>query len=240
MKTALFSLKSTEIPCIRVFLLEFTQFSLSLQKNEKFLRTTHCKNRGFYEETPAKTLSVAEFQRFLARQQHFSAKKAEKLRFLSIFFEFLKKFFLFRRSLAETEEIPAKKPGFLRTPSVFVTLYSLKDQHLSRIDAVLRQELEAMRRNLVKPLAISQKIVEIKRRQALEKLFELMDSDCDGCINSENLDISAINSQKLLVLAPFFCEMERIRCQFTRENFIETAEKFAKTLCLRDIRVLFD
>lgn len=67
-----------------------------------------------------------------------------------------------------------------------------------------------------------------------------MDSDNDGAITSETLDISQINCEKLTVFAPFLLEMEQTKREFSKENFVEAAEKFVETLCVRDIHIIFD
>lgn len=94
--------------------------------------------------------------------------------------------------------------------------------------------------NSYKPLDISNKIVMIKRKNMLEDLFKLFDSDKDGEISAENIDISKVQSKKLIVLAPFLHYVEKNAMRLKSEEFLQEIEKFIKGLSYQEIHILFD
>ena len=124
--------------------------------------------------------------------------------------------------------------------TVFQELYEDKNRKDLIVKNLLEKENTILMINSYKPLEISKKIVIMKRRFALQEIFELFDSDKDGEISSENIDISKIQSKKLIILAPFLYYIEKNERKLKVEEFIVESEKFCKGLSYQDLHVLFD
>jgi Ca2+-binding EF-hand superfamily protein len=56
----------------------------------------------------------------------------------------------------------------------------------------------------------TKKLIERRKRESFERIFKMLDSDSDGQISSNAIDISSIPSELLEVLGPLFCEMEEL------------------------------
>ena len=53
-------------------------------------------------------------------------------------------------------------------------------------------------------------IVERLKLQRFQALFRRLDSDGDGRISSQRIDISSLSHELLEVLTPLFCELEEL------------------------------
>ena len=53
-------------------------------------------------------------------------------------------------------------------------------------------------------------MIERRKRESFERVFRMLDSDMDGQISANAIDISSIPSELLEVLGPLFCEMEEM------------------------------
>ena len=104
----------------------------------------------------------------------------------------------------------------------------------------MEKENFMMMQKSYKPLEISNKIVLIKRKLAIEALFDLFDGDHDGEISSEKIDISQVDSKKLMVMAPFLCFIEKNNLNLKLEDFFNHMEHFMKGLTYQEIHNLFD
>ncbi len=62
----------------------------------------------------------------------------------------------------------------------------------------------------------------------------MLDSDSDGQISSNAIDISSIPSELLEVLGPLFCEMEELSQGLDLEEFIDAVGRLYETLSIPD------
>lgn len=56
----------------------------------------------------------------------------------------------------------------------------------------------------------TKKLIERRKRESFERIFKMLDSDSDGQISANAIDISSVPSELLEVLGPLFCEMEEL------------------------------
>ena len=132
------------------------------------------------------------------------------------------------------------KSYFASNSNIFQELYEQKDRKIRVVQHLIDKENAEIQMKSFKPLEVSNKIVQIKRRTVLEQLFSVLDSDQDGVISAETIDISPVANRKLIILAPFFCWMETNGLKFNEEQFVDEGERFTKTLDLPDIHDLFN
>lgn len=116
-----------------------------------------------------------------------------------------------------------KDPRFdrhLETSSVHEHLYAQKD-HKKQLTEKLAQELDenikAAQRS-TKVTQNSEKLLENFRRKAYENLFNLLDSDRDGVLTSEKVDISALEDKTASILEPV---LESILTSESETDFIQ-------------------
>lgn len=61
-----------------------------------------------------------------------------------------------------------------------------------------------------------------------EEIFNLLDSDGDGFISANKIEITEINSDLLKKIAPLLVEMEDNDFTFNLETFSESCERWLK------------
>ena len=59
--------------------------------------------------------------------------------------------------------------------------------------------------------------------QKFNELFRTLDSDGDGQISANRIDISKLSPELLEVLTPLFCEMEELGQTLDEDEFIDAA-----------------
>ena len=88
--------------------------------------------------------------------------------------------------------------------NIWEYLYDMKDSKKENIRKLLKEEENYWKENAnsSKLGTMSQKVFEKFRFKQYKKLFESMDSDKDGYISAESIDLNSIDSKKLEVLSP--------------------------------------
>ena len=91
-----------------------------------------------------------------------------------------------------------------RDKNIWQYLYEMKDSKKENIRKLLKEEEKYWKENAntSKLGTMSQKVFEKFRVKQYKKLFEYMDSDKDGKISAESIDLNSIDSKKLEVLSP--------------------------------------
>lgn len=77
-------------------------------------------------------------------------------------------------------------------------------------------------------------IIEGLRKKNLLTLFNLLDSDGDGVISANRIDISRINTALLELLAPLLCELEELGDTLNQEEFLASADRLMKSLSIAE------
>ena len=62
----------------------------------------------------------------------------------------------------------------------------------------------------------------------------MLDSDSDGQISANAIDISSVPSELLEVLGPLFCEMEELSQALDLEEFVDAVGRLYETLSIPD------
>lgn len=70
--------------------------------------------------------------------------------------------------------------------------------------------------------------------QALSCLFDLLDSDKDGRIDSKNVNVQKMDTRALEILSVLLIEMEQGNHMLTRDEFIESCLRLLKTLSVEE------
>ncbi len=56
----------------------------------------------------------------------------------------------------------------------------------------------------------TEQLVERKKEKKLSEIFLMLDSDGDGLISAQKIDISVLTPEILEIFTPLFCEMEEM------------------------------
>eukprot|EP00347_Sterkiella_histriomuscorum_P010260 403376977 len=76
------------------------------------------------------------------------------------------------------------------------------------------------------------RLVEKKKIQQFSELFRQLDSDGDGQISANRIDISKLSPDLLEILTPLFCEMEEMGQTLDEDEFIDAAGRLYDSLPL--------
>ena len=82
------------------------------------------------------------------------------------------------------------------------------------------------------------KIIEKKKGEAFSKIFEWLDSDRDGEISAEKIDISPLSADLLEVLSPLFVEMEELSQALDAEEFIDAVGRLYESVSMPEKNIL--
>jgi Ca2+-binding EF-hand superfamily protein len=66
----------------------------------------------------------------------------------------------------------------------------------------------------------------------LEEIFEVLDSDVDGKISANKIDIKHLSTYALEIFAPLLCEMEEVSLELDKQTFIEAGKKLFQVTIL--------
>ena len=94
-------------------------------------------------------------------------------------------------------------------------------------------KLKEMRANK-KSIDMSTRIVENLLNRKISELFELLDSDLDGMISANRIDISKLEPKKLALLTPLLVEMEELNLDLDKENFTMAVKRLVKSLSISE------
>ena len=84
----------------------------------------------------------------------------------------------------------------------------------------------------LKSTKLSTKIVENILGRQICAIFLLLDSDLDGMISANRIDISKLEPKKLEMLTPLLVEMEELNLELDLENFTEAVKRLTKGLSI--------
>ena len=83
---------------------------------------------------------------------------------------------------------------------------------------------------MTKILPSSDYMVKCMWRKQLQKIFSLLDSDNDGQISANLIDITQLSTEALETFAPLLCEMEDADMILDLATFINAAEKLLNVI----------
>ena len=100
---------------------------------------------------------------------------------------------------------------------------------------IYEQNQKSLEANMVKSNEKSNYLIENIKRKKFIDIFRMFDSDGDGMISSNKIDISSVDTVVLEAFAPLLCEMEELNQSLTLEEFLDAAERLLKVNCYYDI-----
>ena len=78
----------------------------------------------------------------------------------------------------------------------------------------------------------TKQMIDKRKLMAFQQIFEWLDSDRDGHISADKIDISPLSADLLEVLSPLFMEMEELSQALDAEEFIDAAGRLYDSLSL--------
>lgn len=87
-------------------------------------------------------------------------------------------------------------------------------------------------KRIKKPNEISEKLFEEKLITGIKYIFDIFDSDSDGFISPEKIDIQGLPTNILEIFAPILCEMDDLKKQLNFEDFFKATERLLRTLSI--------
>ena len=112
-------------------------------------------------------------------------------------------------------------------------LHSLSAQQLAKLEA--RREMEFDRKRLERSaIPQSSSIVEEKKQVVFKTVFESLDSDKDGVISAERVDIESLDSEILKIISPMLINMEELSMEIDEQTFTYGMQEIYKKLCIAD------
>jgi len=80
----------------------------------------------------------------------------------------------------------------------------------------------------------SEELLDHKKARKFHFIFQLIDSDGDGIISAEQIDISKLTPEMLQIFTPLFWEMEDLEQTLDLEEFIDASMRLYDTLKLHE------
>ena len=84
----------------------------------------------------------------------------------------------------------------------------------------------------------TKKIVEKKKYDSFVQIFTWLDSDNDGQISAERIDISKIPADLLEVMSPLFCEMDELCHSLDADEFIDAVGRLYDSVSMPEKSIL--
>lgn len=108
-------------------------------------------------------------------------------------------------------------------------LYSRRMENGDMKKALLEQKMAAMEESRAKTSSNSSLLVDAIKVNRFEKIFEILDSDQDGVISKEKINIEGLPANVVEVFTPLFLEMEEMNLSLNKQYFLDASEKLFKT-----------
>lgn len=74
--------------------------------------------------------------------------------------------------------------------------------------------------------------------QKFAEIFKVLDSDSDGQISAQRIDISQLNPELLEILTPLFCEMEEMAQNLNEEEFLDACGRLYDSVSLPEKNII--
>ena len=101
----------------------------------------------------------------------------------------------------------------------FLTEQKIMDRQMVTEEAIKAKREKSKTNN------ISNLIVEGKKHERLERIFQLLDDDDDGIISSSKICINNLPGNVLKIISPLLIEMEEMQLELIFEDFYKAADK---------------
>ncbi|CAD8169601.1 unnamed protein product [Paramecium pentaurelia] len=123
------------------------------------------------------------------------------------------------------------RPPENRPRDLFQNLYNqAKIQEQKRQNQIIQIQQQQISSSQVRASERSNQMIQQQIQYSLMKIFDSLDSDKDGFINSENCDVGDLNDNVIKILSPLLLEMESGNHTLNKKEFIESAERLVAIL----------
>lgn len=107
-------------------------------------------------------------------------------------------------------------------------LYSKHSALLEKKKMLLNLKAQEIQEPKAKPSKNSSLLAEAIKTAKVEKIFDVLDSDGDGVISKEKINIEALPPQVVEIFTPLFLEMEEMNLSLNKQHFVDASEKLFK------------
>ncbi|CAK83786.1 unnamed protein product (macronuclear) [Paramecium tetraurelia] len=123
------------------------------------------------------------------------------------------------------------RPPEKRPRDLFQNLYNqAKIWEKKRQNKIVQIHQQQMSTSQVRASEKSNQMIQSQMQVSLIKIFNALDSDNDGFINSENCDVGDLDDNVIKILSPLLLEMESGNHTLNKKEFVESAERLVATL----------
>lgn len=105
--------------------------------------------------------------------------------------------------------------------------FILEKKEKARVDA--HERLNQLR-NQGKASKFSEQIVMQTRRNKMGEIFDKLDSDQDGLVSTEKMDVNALGQQLYDIFKPLLIELEQLQEPLNKEEFVDATNRLYETL----------
>lgn len=121
-----------------------------------------------------------------------------------------------------------------RNKSVGHQLYHQAKMRQKGIEEKKSRQDEQQRnaRNTRKTNNMTEKLIDHKKDKKFVELFRMLDSDGDGLISAQKIDISVMQPEILEAFTPLFVEMEELAQTLDTEEFVDASKRLFDTLTI--------
>ncbi|CAD8083083.1 unnamed protein product [Paramecium primaurelia] len=123
------------------------------------------------------------------------------------------------------------RPPENRPRDLFQNLYNqAKIQEQKRQNQIIQLQQQQISSSQIRASERSNQMIQQQMQYSLMKIFDSLDSDKDGFINSENCDVGDLDDNVIKILSPLLLEMESGNHTLNKKEFIESAERLVAIL----------
>ena len=123
---------------------------------------------------------------------------------------------------------------------IFNELYSDSEKYKIKKEELEKKVLELEQFNTeFKASVRSEEMYDKQKNIAFEKVFKRLDSDKDGKISKNNMDLYGISKRLMKIISPILDELKNGSGAISCEEFVKKCEKIYETLNYADKKELF-
>ena len=143
---------------------------------------------------------------------------------------------LFNPSINKNKKLDDER----KNKPIFNELYSDSEKYKIKKEELEKKVLELEQFNTeFKASVRSEEMYDKQKNIAFEKVFKRLDSDKDGKISKNNMDLYGISKRLMKIISPIFDELKNGSGAISCEEFVKKCEKIYETLNYADKKELF-
>ena len=143
---------------------------------------------------------------------------------------------LFNPSINKNKKLDNER----KNKPIFIELYSDSEKYKIKKEELEKKVLELEQFNTqFKASLRSEEMYDKHKNIAFEKVFKRLDSDKDGKISKNNIDLYGISKRLMKIISPIMDELKNGNKAISCEEFVKKCEKIYETLNYADKKELF-